>query len=47
MLNCGITDLVLRSGMGAEGCAEKDKNPKWVVEDPGDENYLQEDDDYI
>ena len=27
---------------------EKDKNPKWVVEDPGDmEDDLQEGDDYI
>ena len=33
--------------VGAEGCAEKDKNPKWVVEDQGLEDYMQEDDDYI
>ena len=33
--------------VGPEGCAEKDKNPKWVVEDQGLEDYMQEDDDYI
>ena len=32
--------------VGPEGCAEKDKNPKWVVEeDPGDD--LKEGEDYI
>ena len=34
--------------VGAEGCAEKDKNPKWVVENPpGNEDDMQEDEDYM